>query len=141
MIQGTIKPGDADTIYRATVEDADRINDWIWRDSGRRPDFTPFLTNRLNVALLCGEGGALFVWRGPGVFEVHVFFEQRGAEVIRLSRQMLEIMRGNFGAKMFWAAVPVGSRHVVMFTRLMGWKSQGTAELEQGPCEIFMEDC
>lgn len=141
MLQGTIQKGDAGTIYRATVEDAEQINDWVWRDSGRRPDFTAFLSNPLNVCFCCGEGGALFVWRGPGIYEVHVFFEQRGREVLQLSRTLLDIMRGQFGALIFWAAVPtdVSSRRVVMFTRLMGWKSWGVVPLEQGECEIFVE--
>jgi hypothetical protein len=124
-------------IRRASVEDVERINDWVWRDSGVKPDFTAFLSDRMNVALLCGEGGALFVWRGPGIFEVHVFFEQRGKEVLRLSREMLSIMRKEHGARLFWAAVPVESRHVIMFTRLMGWKSQGVAGLSHGYCELF----
>jgi hypothetical protein len=101
--------GRRNPLIRASVEDAQRINDWVWRDSGNRPDFTAFLSDRLNVCLIEGEGGALFVWRGPGIYEVHVFFEQRGKEVIRLSRQMLDYMREN-GARLFWAAVPVESR-------------------------------
>lgn len=122
---------------RASLEDVEQINDWVWRDSGLRPDFTAFLSDRMNVCLIEGQGGALFVWRGPGIFEVHVFFEQRGKEVLKLSREMLEFMRREFGARLFWAAVPVESRHVIMFTRLMGWKSQGVANLSHGWCELF----
>jgi hypothetical protein len=92
----------------------------------------------MNAFLACGEGGAMFVWRGPGIYEVHVMFEQRGREVIRLSHQMLDTMRKDCGAKLFWAAVPVESRHVIMFTRLMGWKSQGPADLSHGRCELFI---
>jgi hypothetical protein len=125
-------------VIRASVEDVDKINDWVWRDSGFRPDFTPFLSDRMNVCLLEGEGGALFVWRGPGIYEVHVFFAQRGREVIRLSRRMLEHMREELGARLFWAAVPTESRHVIMFTRLMGWKSQGFGDFPQGRCELFI---
>lgn len=125
-------------IRRASVEDVEQINDWIWRDSGKRPDFTHFLADRMNVALIKGEGGALFVWRGPGIFEVHVFFEQRGKEVLKLSREMLDIMRKEHGARLFWAAIPVESRHVIMFTRLMGWKSQGVQNLPfLGWSELF----
>jgi hypothetical protein len=123
---------------RASPDDVEDINDWVWRDSGVRPDFTQFLADRMNVALIEGAGGALFVWRGPGIFEVHVFFEQRGREVLKLSHRMLDYMRSGHGAKMFWAAVPVGSRHVIMFTRLMGWKSQGHADLSHGRCELFI---
>jgi hypothetical protein len=124
-------------MIRASVEDAERINDWVWRDSGKRPDFTPFIADRMNVFLIEGEGGAAFVWRGPGIYEVHVFFEQRGREVIRLSHAMLDHMRSEYGAKLFWAAVPTESRRVVMFTRLMGWKSQGFGDFPQGRCELF----
>jgi hypothetical protein len=126
------------SVRRASVEDAEQVNDWIWRDSGIRPDFTAFLSDRMNVCLIAGNGGALFVWRGPGIYEVHVFFEQRGKEVLRLSHEMLSIMREEHGARLFWAAVPVESRHVIIFTRLMGWKSQGVALLSHGYCELFI---
>jgi hypothetical protein len=56
--------------------------------------------------LIEGEGGALFVWRGPGIYEVHVFFEQRGKDVLALSHRMLDWMRVNQDAKRFWAAIP-----------------------------------
>lgn len=125
---------------RATLADAEAIADWVWRDSGRRPDFTGFLADPNNVALIEGEGGALFVWRGPGIYEVHVFFEQRGKAVLELSKQMLAWMRAELGASLFWAAVPVESRHVIMFTRLMGWKSRGFGDFPQGRCELFIGD-
>jgi hypothetical protein len=125
-------------IRRASVDDAEAVNDWFWRDSGKRGDFTAFLSDPMNVCLVEGQGGALFVWRGPGIYEVHVMFEQRGKEVLRLSCEMLEVMRSEHGAKLFWAAVPTHSRHVIMFTRLMGWKSQGLADLSHGRCELFI---
>jgi hypothetical protein len=125
-------------IRRLFADEAERVNDWVYRDSGNRADFTAFLSDPLNICLVCGEGGAIFVWRGPGIYEVHVFFEQRGREVLKISREMLEIMRSEHGGKLFWAAVPTHSRHVIMFTRLMGWKSQGFADLPQGHCELFL---
>jgi hypothetical protein len=125
-------------LIRASLADAERVNEWFWRDSGKRGDFAPFLADRMNVCLIEGEGGALFVWRGPGIYEVHVMFEQRGRDVIRLSHRMLDYMRSNHGGKLFWAAVPIESRHVIMFTRLMGWKSQGLADLSHGTCELFI---
>lgn len=125
-------------MIRATVDDSERINDWIWRDSGKRGDISSFLADRNNVCLIEGEGGAIFVWRGPGIFEVHVFFEQRGKAAIALSHEMLDWMRAR-GARLFWAAVPIesSSRRVIMFTRLMGWDSQGFGDFPQGRCEIF----
>lgn len=124
-------------IRQAAMSDVAAINGWVKRDSGQDTDFSEFLSNPMNVALIEGEGGALFVWRGPGIYEVHVFFEQRGREVLKLSHAMLAIMRER-GARMFWAAVPVESRKVIMFTRLMGWKSHGTARFPHGLCEIFV---
>jgi hypothetical protein len=123
-------------IRRAALCDAAAISGWIERDSSEAHDLTPLLNDPLNVVLLSGEGGAMFLWRGPGIYEVHVFFAERGREVIRVSRQMLEMMRSQ-GAKMFWAAVPIESRRVIMFTRLMGWKSNGVREFPHGYCEIF----
>lgn len=123
-------------IRRASLDDVEQINDWVWRDSGKRPDFTDFLSDQNNVCLISGEGGALFVWRGPGIYEVHVFFEQRGKEVLRLSRDMLDWMREH-GADTFWAAVPIASRRVVMFTRLMGWKLREYRDFPHGVCQIY----
>lgn len=125
-------------IRRLFADEADRVHDWVYRDSGKTTNFEPFLADTLNVCLVSGEGGAIFVWRGPGIYEVHVFFEQRGREVMKLSREMLDIMRKEHGARLFWAAVPTESRHVIMFTRLMGWKSQGFAVQPQGRCELFI---
>ncbi len=119
------------------MKDAEQVNEWVRRDNGEDADFTEFLSNPLNVCLLEGEGGALFAWRGPDIYEVHVFFEQRGREVLDLSHRMLAWMRER-GATMFWAAVPVESRKVLMFTRLMGWKSKGVLEFPHGYCEVFV---
>lgn len=123
---------------RLFADEAGKVNEWVWRDSGVMPDFAPFLSDLNNVCLASGEGGAIFVWRGPGIYEVHVFFEQRGKEVLRISREMLALMRKEHGAEIFWAAVPVRSRHVIIFTRLMGWKSKGFSEQPHGRCELFI---
>jgi hypothetical protein len=109
-------------IRRASVEDAEDINDWIWRDSGG-PDFTAFLSDRNERLPDRREGGALFVWRGPGIYEVHVFFEQRGKEVLASPAKCFDHARTR--RKAVLGGCPVESRHVIMFTRLMGWKSQG----------------
>jgi hypothetical protein len=124
----------------ASPSDAKLVNKWIERDSGREVDFTDFLANPMNAVLIEGDGGALFVWRAPGIYEVHVFFEQRGREVIAISRTMLDYMKTEFGARWFWAAVPVESRHVIMFSRLMGWKSRGKANFPHGLCEVFSSE-
>jgi hypothetical protein len=128
----------------ATRADVDSINQWVERDSGREVDFTDFLSNGMNVCLIEGEGGALFVWRAPGVFEVHVFFAQRGREVIDLLHSMFNFMSSECGAQWFWAAVPYDtskqSRKVRLFARLMGWASVGKAMFPHALCELFVSE-
>lgn len=123
-------------MIEATLADLVRINAWGRRDTGQEVDFSQFLGFGLNVCLIEGEGGAIFVWRGPGIYEVHLFLEQRGKAAFELIRQMLAHMRSK-GARTFWAAIPTESRHVIMFTRLLGWKSHGEADFPHGRCEIF----
>jgi hypothetical protein len=130
------------SIRRATAADADAINEWIWRDSGKRlPVLDQWLSDRLNVALLKGEGGALFMWRGPGIYEAHLFFAHRGREALNLIHEMLGWMKANMGAEQFWAAIPYDdtkqSRKVRMFARLTGWKEKGLAVLPHGLCQLF----
>lgn len=123
---------------RASVEDAELVEDCIWRDFARRNGaMEQFLADRMNVCLLHGEGGALFVWRGPGIYETHCFFAQRGKEVREISNEMLRIMREDFGAKLIWAAIPDESRKVKIYVRWLGFKSVGHERLSHGLCEMF----
>lgn len=123
----------------ATLADLHDVCGWI--EGAKEEGIQSVLHDPMSAILLEGPGGAIFVWRGPGIFEVHVFFSQRGREVIELSHRFLAHMRETRGAKMFWAAVPwdtsAHSRKVRLFTRLMGWKSQGRANLAHGFCELF----
>lgn len=127
---------------RATLKDVVDINRWNERDMGEEVDFSDFLANDMNVCLIEGEGGAFFAWRGPGIYEAHCFFEQRGKAVLDLSREILRVMRQRYGARLFWAWVPVKSRHVRLHCRLLGWKSNGIKNLPPpyGVCEIFVSE-
>lgn len=100
-------------------------------------DYADFLADPLHICLVEGESGALFAFRGPGIYEVHVFFAARGKSALRLGRAMLDLMRERFGAHLFWSLVPAESRRVIMFTRLMGWKSHGRVESPHGARELF----
>lgn len=120
-------------IRRATLDDVAGINARVEQDCGQSVDFSAFIANDMNVCLMSGDGGALFVWRGPGVYELHLFLVERGKEAIAILKQMLAAI----DARLFWAAIPVASRNVIMFARLMGWKSEGLADLPHGLCELF----
>lgn len=106
--------------------------------AGVDADFTEFLADPMHVCLLDERGGALFAWRGPGTYEAHVFFKVRGREALTFGRELLDRMRAEHGAERFWALVPVESRKVLMFTRLMGWKSLGLRETRHGWNELFV---
>lgn len=127
----------------ASLSDLEAICGWIERDSGSSNEagIQAILHDPMSFVLIEGDGGAIFQWRGPGIYEVHVLFAQRGREVIDISHRMLAHMRDN-GGRLFWAAVPWGtdaqSRKVRLFTRLMGWKSQGRANLANGLHELFI---
>jgi hypothetical protein len=130
----------------ATHADFDAIVGWIARDSGLAASaaMRQFLNEPANLCLIEGEGGALFIWRGPGIYECHVMFAQRGREVIELSHQMLAYMRDTYGARTFWASVPWDtskqSRKVRLFTRLLGWQSRGRVNFAHGLCEVFISE-
>jgi hypothetical protein len=126
-------------VIRASVAAAPQINEWVWRDSGKRGDLGPFLADRMNVCLIEGEGGAIFVWRGPGIYETHCFFEQRGKEVREISRRFLDHMREEFGARLIWAAIPDESRRVKIYVRWLGFKSVEKRNVTNiGPAELFI---
>jgi hypothetical protein len=104
------------------------------RDFGQSPDFSGFFASPDNICLSEGDGGAFFLRREPGVYEVHVAFEQRGRAVLELSHRMLDHMRREHGAFRFIGAVPKDDRKVRLFTRLMGWRFHGV----EGPYEIYI---
>lgn len=101
-------------------------------------DFTAFLAEPLHVALVEGESGALFAWRGPGIFEVHVFFAVRGRQAIDLLHRMTDAMRFSHDARLFWGMIPQEDRKTRMFARLCGWKSLGMKQDSFGPKELFV---
>lgn len=119
------------------VTDAATVDRWVRRDFPDAGSLGEALSNEMNVCLAYGEGGAIFVWRGPGVYEVHCFFEAKGKEVRDASLEILDIMRRDYGARLIWAAIPDDSRKVKIYVRWLGFKPVGGAVFPHGPCEIF----
>ncbi len=130
-------------IRRATTLDVDAVVEWIKRDfpdsdeKALEAAYTEAINNRMNVCICAGEGAAIFLWRGPGVFEVHCFFEQRGKAVREISNAILSMMAKHHGARLVWAAIPDESRKVKIYVRWLGFKSVDHATFPHGPCEIF----
>ena len=100
-------------------------------------DASGLLADPRNVCLLHEGGGMLFAWRGPGVFDAHVFMFARGHEAIGLTRQMLDMMIADYGARHIWALIPQASRKVRWFARQCGMKSLGPMIAPDGAQELF----
>lgn len=123
-------------IWRATLGDTAKVERWLERDF-EKVDYSEVLANELNVCLCEGEGGAIFAWRGPGIYEAHCFFEQRGKEVRELSNEILTIMARDYGARLIWTAIPEDERKVKFYARWLGFRPAGHAVFPHGPCELF----
>lgn len=121
------------------TSDVARVNELMARDFPGC-DMAELLAEPMHVCLVDGDSGAIFAFRGPGIFEVHVFFAVKGRAAIELGHAMLAVMRAEHGARLFWALVPVESRKVLFYTRLMGWKSVGVRETRHGPNELFVSE-
>jgi hypothetical protein len=122
------------------TRDPQEVDRWIRRDFPEAESLVGALEDEMNVCLAEGEGGVIFVWRGPGVFECHCFFDLRGRQALDACHAMFDHMRREYGATMFWAAVPDDSRKVKLFCRLLGWKPAGHATFAHGRCELFIGD-
>lgn len=120
-------------IRTTDVSEVNRLLRREWPEA----EYEEVLSDPLNVCLLEGENGAIFAWRGPGIYELHVFFEVRGRAAIDLARAFINHARREFGGKMFWTLIPVESRHVIMFARKVGMRSRGVLETRLGYCELF----
>lgn len=101
-----------------------------------------YLLDPMSICLIEGENCALFVWRGPWIFEVHIALSERGRPALILMRAMLDHVKATRGARLFWAAIPWDgskqSRKVRLFARNMGFKSHGLANLAHGLNELFV---
>lgn len=126
-------------IRRATLDDVADVNRWIGRDFPG-VDFSEVLSNPMNVCLAEGESGAIFVWRGPGIYEGHLFYEVRGRAALSLAERMMKEMALGYGAGLLWALIPLPDRRVRLFLRRLGWKSLGHRETERGPQELFISE-
>ena len=100
-------------IRRATEADVAEVNRLVAKH-GPAADMLDFLAEKMNVCYLAEDGGALFAWRGPGIYEIHLFLGQRGRDALDVLEGMLQRLREEFDATLFWAAIPIESRYVTV---------------------------
>jgi hypothetical protein len=130
-------------LRRASLADATEIN-LLLNDPAIRPtiggegelDCTKLLSDERNICLLAENGGALFAWHGPGVFEGHSFFRARGREALRLGARMLDAIFASH-AEMIWGLTPEENRAARWFNRQLGFRSLGMMRTPDGLCELF----
>lgn len=103
-------------------------------------DPTALISDTRNVCLFTPEGGAMFAWRGPGIFEGHSFFRARGREAISLGRAILARLFLEHGARMVWGATPESLKAARWFNRQVGFTSLGMIDTPEGRCELFVRE-
>lgn len=113
--------------------DALEVNELL--DEGE--DAAALLADRRNICLIADDGGAMFAWRGPNIYEGHTFFRCRGRDAIRLGRDVLREIETR-GARLVWGITPEGLRHVRWFNRQVGFVSHGMIETPEGAGELFV---
>lgn len=89
-------------------------------------DFTAYVEDKRNVTLVYGGFGAIFVFRGPGIYECHIMArkEARGSNAIAIGREMLAYMK-EVGAKTIWGQPSIYNRAAICYIRRMGLKPVG----------------
>jgi len=89
-------------------------------------DFTPWVEDARNVVLLNDGFCAMFVWRGPGIYECHLMIrkQDRGANAMQVGHQMLDYMREQ-GARIIWGQPSIYNRAAICYIRRMGLKPAG----------------
>lgn len=102
-------------------------------------DTAEWLGDTRNVVLKEGGSFGVFEYNLPGVYTGHYMFkEHRGKDAIRLSNDMLEAVKTEYGAKLIRGIIEVENRASRLLTRKLGFESYGVVDTRAGPCEIFM---
>jgi hypothetical protein len=89
-------------------------------------DFSPWVEDPRNIILRDGGFVAMFVWRGPGIYECHLMIrkEDRGAKAMAVGKEMLQIV-ANEGARTVWGQPSIYNRAAICYIRRMGLKPAG----------------
>lgn len=129
-------------LRRATTADTAHINT-ILNLADVRPhlggsgelDAAPLIADPRNRLYFDDRGGAIFAWRGPGIYEAHSFFTAQGRDAIRAGKEALQHMSD---ARMIWGLTPESNRAARWFNRQVGLKSHGMLDTPEGRCELFV---
>jgi len=91
-----------------------------------------------NHVIVSGEDISLFVGDGSTSYEVHFIYKSKGREAIKASRAALGEMFKDGLADLIFGLTPLHLRHARMHARLIGGRSGGIRQTDNGPCELFV---
>ena len=89
-------------------------------------DFTPWVEDPRNIILRDGGFVAMFVWRGPGIYECHLMIRKdaRGASAMSIGKEMLAMVKQE-GGHTVWGQPSIYNRAAICYIRRMGLKPAG----------------
>ena len=105
-------------------------------------DFSAWVDDPRNHALTCDGFAAIFVFRGPGIYECHIMARQssRGKEAIRIGRDMLAYMKEQ-GAEMVWGQPSIYNKAAIWYIRAMGLVAKGAGtDTVAGEVQYFVTE-
>lgn len=96
-------------------------------------DFTPFVANRSNHALVWDHGAFLFFWSAPFTYEVHVMVlpEGRGRDAYRMASEGIDYIVAA-GADRLWARVAENADALRHYVAQAGFTKCGADTLDIG---------
>ena len=115
-----------------------RVNAVLEASYGNAMDSAALVDDLRNVCLLSEAGGALFAWRGPGIYEGHSFLTVRGRVAIGAGRDLMRHFFEQWHPAMVWGLTPANDRHVRWFNRQIGFTSHGMMPTPEGEAELFV---
>lgn len=94
-------------------------------------DFTAFVADPKNHALVWDQGAFLFCWSAPQTYEVHIMVlpEGRGRDAYRMAQEGIDYITAH-GAERLWARIV--SRSLRHYTAQAGFTKCGTDTLDIG---------
>ena len=123
-------------LRRASLSDINEITQLFTDVHGPGLDPTALLSDERNRLYFDERGGAIFAWRGPGIYEGHSFFRPPARRAIQAGREILDLMRD---ARMIWGLTPEGNNDARRLNRLLGFTSNGMLDTpDLGRCELFV---
>lgn len=123
-------------LRRATLADLSDITQLLKDVHGGDLDPTALLSDERNRLYFDERGGAIFAWRGPGIYEGHSFFRVTGRDAIRAGREVLACIDD---ATLIWGLTPESNKAARWFNRQVGFHSHGMLETpDLGRCELFV---